>query len=147
AVAVRNGVTTIDRFLLFYHHTISLQNKATFVGVDYPFGEAYMRFGFHAYLDGRLKLAYQLAASGSEQAIVLPLPQSGVREENELGEFNSNPSVVQGVLEEIGGFFQRVLNRGFSIPSIASFSIGHFSSSILHTGTFLNAKRGLATRV
>jgi hypothetical protein len=147
AVAVRNGVTTLDRFLLFYHHTISLQNKAVYDGVEYPFGEAYMKYGFHAYLDGRLKLAYQLAASGSEQTLVLPLPQSGVPEVNELGEFNSNPTVVQGVLEEIGGFFQRFFNRGLSIPSIASFTIGHFSSGILHTGTFLKAKGGLAARV
>jgi hypothetical protein len=154
AVAVPKNPNKVNRFLLFYHHTLSLQNRAIFQGASYPFGLVYLDRSVYNYLDGtdtgsglNLMLAYQfVAAAGSTEALVLPCPEFGVGEEHELGQFNSNPSVVQAVLEEIGGFFSRQ-KQDFSIPDIDRFRIAHFSSGIMHTGTFLQARGGLVDKV
>ena len=151
---MRKNPNKVNRFLLFYHHTLSLQNKSIFQGASYPFGEVYLERSVYNYLDGsdtssglNLMLAYQfVAAAGSSEALVPPCPECGVGEENELGPFNSNPSVVQGVLEEIGGFFNRQ-KQDFSILEVDRFRIAHFSTGIMHTGKFLQARGGLVEKV
>jgi hypothetical protein len=146
AVAFRAGLNRADRPLLFFHHTLG-QNTKDFENAAYPNSPVYLDLGFTNYLGGRRGMAYQVAASGKDVAFVLPLPQAGLTDQSELGDFDSQPDVVEDVLEEVTAFFNRRFRNEFGPVQLQSFAVGSFSSGILHLGKFLAAGGSLGAKV
>lgn len=141
AVAYPKGWTKFENLILFYHHTID-QNRKDYkaMGGEFPFGKAYMQFGFWHYIGGKRSLAYQLAASGRQAAVVLPMPDMGG-----VGEFDSKPAVIEDVLKEVVGHFKRTERGDFTEPVLGRTAVGSYSSGVKHTvklfgtgGQFLN---------
>lgn len=145
AVAFRAGLNRADRPLLFFHHTLGqnddYKNKA------YPSDPVYFQLGFKDYLGDKRGMAYQVAASGKEVAMVLPLPQAGVGDNNEVGVFDSQPDVVEDVLEELAAYFDRRFRSNFGPVSLQNFAVGSYSSGILHLGKFLAAGGSLGSKI
>lgn len=136
------------RFLLFMHHRIG-QNKEHYLGSDYPWGHVFLELGFHRYLDfagsplagyGSGKgLAFQLAASGRNVAIVLPMPHH--TPDNPIGELG-NGTVLEVVLQEIAAHAARRMPGAPVPPLIDRLALASFSAADLDSATFLRNAAG-----
>jgi hypothetical protein len=154
--APRNGASFNFRdFLVYYHHAIG-QNVGKIVdpftfpiysGDTYPDGPSYMFFGFDKYLyyNGGRGLAYQLAASRRNVALVLAMPNRTTSLDKKgrphegvggVGRF-TDPLVVEEVLLEILGHFMR-RNLDFGIPRINSVGVASYSEGSIFARALLN---------
>lgn len=144
AMAIPKGLTKIENILLFYHHTLG-QNATEYKGAPYPFGEPYINFGVQNYFGaGGRGLAYQLAAANKNLAMVMPVPDAGPGDYEEVGKFDKDPVFVKNTLEEVIAHFNRRFHKTFTAPTLKELCIGHYSGGILHTKTLMKAPGPLA---
>jgi hypothetical protein len=127
----KDNFFSFERFLVYYHHTIGQNYRdGHYHNQAYPYGPDYVELGFNSYLftPGR-GLAFQLAASKRNLALVLPMPDLGG-----VGAFDQ-PAVVEEMLLEILGFFQR-RNAMQKAPKIAEVAVASYSAGVMHSKRF-----------
>jgi hypothetical protein len=146
----RTASSSSTPFLLYFHTNITQNSPEYYAPFTYPYGWDYLYFGFYRYLmyrgdpltfDPYCKgLIYQVAASGKNVVLVLPLN----RLNKEIGSF-MDASVVHDVLKEIDAMMYRRVGIYFPRPEIGRCALGSFSAGTGLIAQFLGDNKNRKT--